>query len=110
MENLILIENEEQIEQILNNNKFVIIDFFAQWCGPCRALMTVLDSLASQNENIVFCKVDVDNESVRDFAIKHGVRSLPTINYFKDTEKVGVHVGFMSKSEFSSEIELNFFN
>lgn len=52
------------LNQILNNNKYVVIDFTATWCGPCRMITPILEQLSTKFENVVFVKVDVDELSV----------------------------------------------
>ncbi|KAG1052559.1 hypothetical protein G6F43_005318 [Rhizopus delemar] len=79
------------LNQILNNNKYVVIDFTATWCGPCRMITPILEQLSAKFENVVFVKVDVDELS--DIAQEYAVRAMPTLYFMKDGEKVDDIVG-----------------
>jgi thiol-disulfide isomerase/thioredoxin len=57
-------ENSANLQQIVNSNKYVVIDFTATWCGPCRMITPILERLSAEYENVVFVKVDVDEHSV----------------------------------------------
>jgi thioredoxin len=77
---------EKALDAILANDA-VVIDFFATWCGPCQNLGPKFDRLAAANTSTVFVKVDVDkNEKI---AKRYGVRSMPTIIYFKNGKETG---------------------
>ena len=75
--------NTETLEKKLKDNKVVLIDFWAEWCGPCRMLNPVMEDVKNLFPNNVE-KVNVDDQ--RDLAAKYGVRSLPTVIFFKDGE------------------------
>lgn len=87
MNNSIEIESEQQMNSILESidgEKSAIIDFYADWCGPCRNLMPTLEKIANENENIIVMKVNVDRNS--DIARKQDfmVRSIPTLFFYRD--------------------------
>ncbi|ANG66154.1 thioredoxin [Chlamydia gallinacea] len=73
----------------------VLIDFFAEWCGPCKMLSPVLDAVASELSNVSIGKVDIDNASAT--AEKYGVSSIPTLILFKNGEEVDRVVGLKDK-------------
>ncbi|AQT77631.1 thioredoxin [Chlamydia gallinacea] len=73
----------------------VLIDFFAEWCGPCKMLSPVLDAVASELSNVSIGKVDIDNASA--IAEKYGVSSIPTLILFKNGEEVDRVVGLKDK-------------
>jgi thioredoxin 1 len=75
----------------------VLIDFFADWCGPCRMLETVLSDFSSSHGDVKIVKVNVDDEG--ELARKFGVMSIPTLILFKDANEVKKNVGFMSQEE-----------
>lgn len=78
-----IVSSENEIDNILKTTKgLVVVDVFATWCGPCKALSPKLDKMESEYKNVVFLKVDVDE--VPAFADNHGVSAMPTILFMKD--------------------------
>ncbi len=89
----------------LIKNGYVLVDFFATWCGPCKMMSPILESVSHERNDIEIIKVDVDmNEEV---ARKYGVMSIPTLILFKNGEIVGKHIGFLPKENVNSWIEEN---
>lgn len=84
-------------EEVLNSDKTVLIDFYADWCGPCKMYSPIVESVATENENIKVVKIDVDNE--QDIAIKYQVMSIPTTVVIQNGQEVNRAVGMMSKSD-----------
>ena len=84
-------------EEVLNSDKTVLIDFYADWCGPCKAYSPIVESVASENEDIKVVKIDVDN--AQDIAIKYQVMSIPTTVVIKNGQEVNRVVGMVSKSD-----------
>ena len=84
-------------EEVLKSEKTVLIDFYAEWCGPCKMLSPVVDAVAKENENIKVVKVNVDDE--QDLAMKYQIMSIPTLVVIKNGEVVNKSVGLISKSE-----------
>lgn len=98
------IENEQIINEVLNSEKLVIVDFFATWCGPCQMLAPILANLDRKyNEEVEIYKVNVDE--TQDAAIRYGVTSVPTLIFFKDGEEIDRQVGYMEEDELSKIIE-----
>ncbi|GLB43640.1 putative thioredoxin family protein [Lyophyllum shimeji] len=85
------INSFEEFKRIINSGKVVAIDFWATWCGPCRAISPVFEALADQVEAVEFYKVDVDAQP--DIAQEVGIRAMPTFMIFKDGQKVKDLVG-----------------
>lgn len=100
MENVIT-GTEEVVKNLLEENKtsgkVAIIDFYAEWCGPCRTLGPVLNDIASENPEIDIIKVNVDDNS--DLSAEFKIRSIPAVFIYKDGEKINQFVGMKSKEE-----------
>ena len=84
-------------KEVLNSDKTVLIDFYADWCGPCKMYSPIIESVAEENENLKVVKIDVDN--AQDIAYKYQVMSIPTTVVIKDGKEVNRAVGMMSKSD-----------
>ena len=74
--------NEENFEQTVLNNDFVVIDFWAPWCGPCRGFAPVYEAASEKHENIVFAKVNTEEQ--QGLAAHFQVRSIPTLVIFRE--------------------------
>ncbi len=73
--------------EVVQSEKPVLVDFWAPWCAPCRAIGTVLDQLSGERDDLKVVKINIDDN--QDQAMKHGVMVLPTLILFKDGEAVG---------------------
>ncbi len=91
-------------EEVLKSDVPVVIDFWAIWCGPCKLIAPIMDELAEEYEGRAkIGKLDVDvNQQT---AIKYGVRSIPTVLYFKNGEVVDMVIGARKKEEFKNKLE-----
>ena len=91
-------------EEVLNSEIPVLVDFFAVWCGPCKMVSPVIDSLAEDLDGKVkVCKLDIDQSM--DIAIKYHVMSVPTLMLFKDGDEARRVSGAMPKEMILSEFE-----
>ncbi|HHT50481.1 MAG TPA: thioredoxin [Eubacteriaceae bacterium] len=101
----VLILNEDNFEQeVEKSSRLVVVDFWADWCGPCKMLGPIIDEIADENqEDAVIAKLNVDEE--RNLARKFRVMSIPSILFFKDGKEVDRMVGVQSKEDLLNKIE-----
>lgn len=99
--------NENNFNEVFDNrNNVCVVDFFADWCGPCKMLSPVLEELSEEYTNVSFYKVNVDDSS--SLARNYGVMSIPTLIFFKNNEIFKTLTGLRSKNELIELIkELN---
>ena len=77
--------------EVLENDKLVLVDFWAEWCGPCKQISPRLEELANKySENLTVCKVNVDEN--RELAIEYNIRSIPALIIFKGGELSLIHI------------------
>ena len=106
MEELIMkIVNTQEFNELMNE-KAVLVDFFATWCGPCKMLSPVLEGVAEKmKDKVMIVKVDVDRSP--DLAAKFGVMSVPTMIMFKNGRQVDAFSGYMPEANLMANIERN---
>ena len=95
--------NKNNFEEIKNNNKAILIDFYADWCGPCRMLSPIIDEIAKERDDIVVGKINVDNEP--ELAEKFGVFSIPTLVIIKNGEIAHQSAGARPKAQIIALLE-----
>ena len=96
---------DANFDELLSSNKVVVADFWATWCGPCKAMGPSIDELATEYEGkALIGKVDVEENN--DLAEKYAIRSVPTIIFFKDGEMVDKQVGAVPKAVLESKIKV----
>ena len=84
-------------KEILKSEKTVLIDFYADWCGPCQILSPIVEQIATENNNIKVCKINVDEE--QNLAIKYEIMSIPTLVVIKNGNEIHRLIGVVKKSE-----------
>ena len=94
---------KENLQELLDSGKPVVIDFWAEWCGPCRMIVPVIEELAQEYEGkIVVGKCDIENNDA--LAVKYGIRNIPTVLFIKNGEVVDKQVGAAPKAAFEQKI------
>ena len=88
---------QNNFEEVKNSDRPVLIDFYADWCGPCRMVSPIVDAIAEENPRYLVCKVNVDEEP--DLAGEFGVMSIPTLVVMKNGEVVNQAVGARPKDQ-----------
>lgn len=96
--------NSSEFSGLLQEDKLLVVDFFATWCGPCKKLSPTLDEVSEElGEQVNIVKVDVDESE--DLAMDYGIRSVPTVLFFKNGQQVDKFVGALPKSEIVTKIQ-----
>lgn len=95
---------DNELAEVLASERLVVIDFWAEWCGPCKKISPIVDELAAEYEGKVdIYKCDVDENS--EVCEKFGIRNIPTLIFLKNGEVVDRHVGTATKSQLAEKID-----
>lgn len=93
-------------QEAINSKGIQVVDFWAEWCGPCRAIAPIIEELATDYSGTVkIGKLDVDSNP--EVATRYGIRSIPTILFIKDGEVVDRHVGMISAPALKQKVEMH---
>lgn len=103
-ENVVELTNENFDEMVINSGKPALVDFWAEWCMPCKMLAPTVDELAGEyGDKVVVGKVDTDSQ--RDIAMRYGISAIPTLILFKDGEVAKKLVGVQQKNALKDAID-----
>jgi len=95
--------NKENFESIKNSDKPVLLDFYADWCGPCRMVSPIVDEIAEERDDIIVAKINVDEEN--DLASEFGVFSIPTLVVLKNGKVANQATGARPKDAILALLE-----
>lgn len=101
-----IINSTQEFDDLIKQNKYVLVDFWATWCAPCRMVAPVIEKVAEQySEKVIVAKVDVDEQ--QDLAIRYGIQTIPTIIFFKDGKLASKEIGVKPMASFANMIDSN---
>ena len=100
---IIEIREDEFEKEVLKSEKKVLVDFYANWCGPCKMLRPVLSSVAETHDDVKVVSIDVDE--AENLAMSYGISSIPCIIKFKDGNELERSIGYKPKEEIEKLIE-----
>ena len=99
------VTDENFEKEVLKADKPALVDFWAEWCGPCKQLSPILEEISNEMSEVVFAKHNIDEQP--NMPVKYGVRGIPTMLIFKNGELCGTKVGVTTKSNIISWIKSN---
>ncbi len=103
VEDAVLEVTEENFEEVLKDNKKILIDFYADWCGPCQVLSPIVEEVAKSNKDIKVIKINIDKSD--SIAMDYGVMYIPTLVVIENSEEVNRSVGLISQNEIEKLIK-----
>lgn len=99
-----LVITDSNFDELLKSGKPMVVDFWAEWCGPCKMIGPIIEELSHEYEDkVIIGKLDVDDNN--DITSRFGIRNIPTILFFKDGVQVDKQVGATQKSVLVQKIE-----
>ena len=105
-ENIIHTSDANFQDDVINSDTPVLVDYWAEWCGPCKMIAPILDEVANEyTDRLKICKIDVDAN--QETPPKYGIRGIPTLMLFKNGEVEATKVGALSKSQLQAFLDSN---
>ncbi|MFW6320310.1 MAG: thioredoxin [Halohasta sp.] len=96
------VEDESHFEELLDSNSVALVDYYADWCGPCKMLEPTVEEIAAETDAAVL-KVDIDE--LQSLAGSKGIRSVPTLEFYRDGESVDRVIGVQDKDDLLAALE-----
>lgn len=105
-ENIKIINSTQEFDDMIKQNRYVLAEFWAEWCTPCRMVAPVIEKVAEQySGKINVAKVDIDEQ--QELAIRYGIQTIPTIIFFKEGKFASKEIGVKPLSSFARMIDSN---
>jgi thioredoxin 1 len=105
-ENIRIINSTQEFDDMIKQNRYVLVDFWAEWCAPCRMVAPVIDRVAEQySGKIIIAKVNIDEQ--QELAIRYGIQTIPTIIFFKEGRFASKEIGVKPLASFARMIDSN---
>jgi len=105
-ENIRIIESTQEFDDLIRENKYVLVDFWVGWCVPCKMVAPIIEEVADQySGKIIVAKVNIDEQ--QELAIRYGIQTIPTIIFFKDGKLTTKEIGVKPLAAFAKMIDSN---